>query len=110
MSLKEHFGIDNVSTILINELKTMDGYETLLTEDYLDENFLNQLKKAGNWAKELGSKTWNKFQKVIKKVMDNIKKALNKIAKMGKRMFEAVMAFFNVEISNTRGIVTEVSL
>ena len=110
MSLKEHFGIDNISTILINELKTMDGYETLLTEDYLDENFLNQLKKAGNWAKELGSKTWNKFQKVIKKVMDNIKKALNKIAKMGKRMFEAVMAFFNVEISNTRGIVTEVSL
>ena len=110
MSLKEHFGIDNVSTILINELKTIDGYETLLTEDYLDENFLSQLKKAGNWAKEFGSKTWNKFQKVIKKVMDSIKKALKKIANMGKRMFEAVMAFFNVEISNTRGIVTEVSL
>ena len=42
--------------------------------------------------------------------MDSIKKALKKIANMGKRMFEAVMAFFNVEISNTRGIVTEVSL
>ena len=110
MSLKEHFGIDNISTIQINELKTIDGYETLLTEDYLDENFLSQLKKAGNWAKEFGSKTWNKFQKVIKKVMDSIKKALKKIANMGKRMFEAVMAFFNVEISNTRGIVTEVSL
>ena len=110
MSLKEHFGIDNISTILINELKTIEGYETLLTEDYLDENFLSQLKKAGNWAKEFGSKTWNKFQKVIKKVMDSIKKALKKIANMGKRMFEAVMAFFNVEISNTRGIVTEVSL
>ena len=110
MSLKEHFGIDNVSTILINELKTIEGYETLLTEDYLDENFLSQLKKAGNWAKDFGSKTWNKFQKVIKKVMDSIKKALKKIANMGKRMFEAVMAFFNVEISNTRGIVTEVSL
>tara|TARA_Y100000593_G_scaffold12786_2_gene23728 strand:+ start:17646 stop:19124 length:1479 start_codon:yes stop_codon:yes gene_type:complete len=110
MSLKEDFGIDSISTILINELKTMDGYETLLTEDYLDENFLSQLKKAGNWAKELGSKTWNKFQQVIKKVLDNIKKALSKIAKMGKRMFEAVMSFFNVEISLTRGIVTEVTL
>ena len=110
MSLKEDFGIDDMRTILLKELQQLDGYQTLLTEDFLEEGFFTQISKAGAWAKDLGSKVWNKFQKVIKKVMEGIKKALSKIAKMGKRMFEAVMAFFNVEITSTRGIVTDISL
>ena len=68
------------------------------------------VNKAANWSKELGRNVWNKFQKVLKKVMEAVKKQLKKIANMGKKMFEAVMAFFNVEISNTRGIVTDISL
>ena len=110
ISLKENFGITDVREILLNELNTMEGFDLLLTEDYLEENFMNMIKRAGNWAKELGSKVWNKFQKVLKKVMDVIKKKLKQIANLGKRMFEAVMTFFNVEISVTRGIVTDISL
>ena len=42
--------------------------------------------------------------------MDNVKKVLKRIANMGKRMFEAVMSFFNVEISNVRGVPVDISL
>jgi hypothetical protein len=110
LSLKENHGIDDVRTILIKELQELDGYQTLLTEEFLDEGFFQMVNKAANWSKELGRNVWNKFQKVLKKVMEGIKKSLKKIANMGKRMFEAVMAFFNVEVSNTKGIVTEISL
>ena len=110
ISLKENYGIDDVRTILLNELQELDGYQSLLTEDFLDEGFFQMVNKAANWSKELGRNVWNKFQKVLKKVMEAVKKQLKKIANMGKKMFEAVMAFFNVEISNTRGIVTDISL
>ena len=68
------------------------------------------IKRAGNWAKNVGRETWNKFQKVIKKVLDGVKKVLGKIAKMGKRMFEAVMAFFGLEINNVSGVPVDISL
>ena len=110
ISLKEHHGITDVRTILLNELQELDGYQTLLTEDFLDEGFFQMVNRAANWSKELGRNVWNKFQKVLKKVMEGIKKQLKKIANLGKRMFEAVMSFFNVEISNTRGIVVDISL
>jgi len=110
IGLKEHYGIDDFKTMVVNELTAMDGFDLLLTEEVLEEGAFDIIKRAGNWAKEIGSKTWNKFQKAIKKVMDNVKKVLKRIANMGKRMFEAVMAFFNVEISNVRGVPVDISL
>lgn len=110
IGLKENYGIDTMKDMVLNELRTLDGYETLLTEDFLEEGAFDMIKRAGNWAKSVGQQTWKKFQKVIQNVMKNIKKALSKIVNMGKRMFEAVMAFFGVEISDVKNIPVEVSL
>ena len=110
IGLKENYGIDTMKDMVLNELQTLDGYETLLTEDFLEEGAFDMIKRAGNWAKSVGQQTWKKFQKVIQNVMKNIKKALSKIVNMGKRMFEAVMEFFGVEISDVKNIPVEVSL
>ncbi len=111
ISLKENYGIDTFKDMVINELTTIDGFASeLLTEEFLEEGAFDMIKRAGNWAKNVGRQTWNKFQKVIKKVIDSVKKVLSKIAKMGKRMFDAVMSFFNLEISNVRGVPVDISL
>ena len=46
ISLKEHHGITDVRTILLNELQELDGYQTLLTEDFLDEGFFQMVNRA----------------------------------------------------------------
>ena len=110
IGLKENYGIDTFRDMVINELTTIDGFSELLTEEFLEEGAFDMIKRAGNWAKNVGRETWNKFQKVIKKVLDGVKKVLGKIAKMGKRMFEAVMAFFGLEINNVSGVPVDISL
>ena len=110
IGLKENYGIDTFRDMVINELTTIDGFSELLTEEFLEEGAFDMIKRAGNWAKNVGRETWNKFQKVIKKVLDGVKKVLSKIVKMGKRMFEAVMAFFGLEINNVSGVPVDISL
>ena len=48
--------------------------------------------------------------KYLKKVMQSITKALNKIASMGKRMFESLMNFLGLEVSHVNNVPVNVSL
>ena len=63
---------------------------------------------------KLGKRCWQTDMEQVpksnqEKVIDSVKKILSKIAKMGKRMFDAVMSFFNLEISNV-GVPVDISL
>ena len=96
--------------ILLSELSQMDEMNNLLTEDFLDEGVLSMIGKAGNWAKNLGRDVWKKFSKIIENVMQKVKKVLQKIAKRGKMLFEALMKFFGVQVAYANGIVSDISL
>jgi hypothetical protein len=109
LSLKEN-GIENLQTLVLNEINGIDEFNTLLTEDFLEEGAFDMIKRAGNWAKDLGPKVWKKFQNMIKKVMQSITKALNKIASMGKKMFESLMNFLGLQVSHVNNVPVNVSL
>ena len=64
IGLKEHYGIDDFKTMVVNELTTMDGFDLLLTEEVLEEGAFDIIKRAGNWAKKLVQKLGTSFKKL----------------------------------------------
>ena len=67
IGLKEHYGIDDFKTMVVNELTTMDGFDLLLTEEVLEEGAFDIIKRAGNWAKELVQKLGTSFKRQSRK-------------------------------------------
>ena len=110
LGLDESHGITDLRTIVLSELNSDTDFNSLLTEDFLEEGALDMIKRASNWSKQIGSKVWNKFQKIIKNVLKKINVMLSKIARLGERMFEALLSFCGLQIDNVRGIPTEVAL
>ena len=89
--------------IMVEELKE-DFSQAILTENFLQEGPMDWVKSAGKYAKTLGASAVNKFKSAMKRVWARVKATLNKIAKMGKRMFASLMKFLGLEIAGTRNI------
>ena len=96
--------------IVLSELNSMEEFSNLLTEDFLEEGPMDMIKRAGKWSKDFGSKVWNKFQKIIANILKKLSAAFSKIAKMGNRMFDALLGFLGLQIDTVKGIPVEIEL
>jgi len=94
--------------IIVEELSKVDN--SILTEDFLSEGPLDMLKRAREFASKTGKSMVQKVAKVLDVVIKRMKQALSKIVSAGKKMFSMLLKFFGFEISDTRGIVSEISL
>jgi hypothetical protein len=99
--------VQSFRDIIVEELSKVDG---LLTEDYLCEDPFDMFKRAGAAAVGVGKGLVAKVQKAITVVMAKVKATLKKIAAVGKQMFNQLMNFLGIEISQAVNIPGEVSL
>jgi len=99
--------VQSFRDIIVEELSKVDG---LLTEDYLCEDPFDMFKRAGAAAVGVGKGLVAKVQKAITVVMAKVKATLKKIAVVGKQMFNQLMNFLGIEISQAVNIPGEVSL
>ena len=94
--------------IIVEELSKVDN--NILTEDFLSEGPLDMLKRAKEFASKSGKSMIQKVKNILDVVVKRVKQALSKIVSAGKKMFSMLLKFFGFEISDTRGIVSEISL
>lgn len=113
LSLKENKKHDEIGTlrgIVLEELSALPEFSSMINEDFLHEDVMGMLKRAGSWARRAGSALMNKLSVAIKSIVAKIQKALKKIANLGKRMFSSLLRFLGLEISDARGIPGDISL
>ena len=67
IGLKEHYGIDDFKTMVVNELTTMDGFDLLLTEEVLEEGAFDIIKRVGTGQKKLVQKLGTSFKRQSRK-------------------------------------------
>ena len=104
LALKNEYTPTTATSIILSELNNIDGFAQFLTEDMLEEGVLDTIKRAGNWAKEMGQNAWKNFQKALKAAMKKIYSYLKKIASAGKRFFQLLLNFFGIEIDNVKDV------
>ena len=63
IGLKEHYGIDDFKTMVVNELTTMDGFDLLLTEEVLEEGAFDIIKRVRTGQKKLVQKLGTSFKR-----------------------------------------------
>ena len=101
---------ETFSSIVLNELNSHKEFQSLLTEDFLQEGPFDMLRKAGVAIRSMGRKALDFLNRVINNIMANVKKVFKRLVSAGKSMFKRLMAFFGLDISSTRGIPGGVSL
>ena len=99
--------VQSFRDVIVEELSKVDG---LLTEDYLCEGPFDMLKRAGAAAIGVGKGLVKKVQKALIAVMAKVKAIFKKIAAAGKKMFNQLMKFLGLEISQAVNIPGGVSL
>ncbi len=102
LALKNEYTPTTATSIILSELNNIDGFAQFLTEDMLEEGVFDTIKRAGDWAKEMGGKAWKAFEKALKAAMKKIWSWLKKIASMGRKFFRELLKFFGIEIDNVK--------
>lgn len=85
----------------IENISELNGY---LNEDLLYEDWKSYLNKAVSSAKELGKNIVNKVKGAIDTIMKKVIDTLKYFAKLGKEMFEKLLEWLGVKISNVNGL------
>jgi hypothetical protein len=101
---------DTFQNVVLNKLSEVREFRSLMTESVLEEGIFDVLKRVGGAAKALGKDAVTKFANVVQAVVEKIKKILNKIMSMGKKMVSALMKFLGIDIDKVSGFDTEITL
>ncbi len=91
--------------IILDELyndKIANKVMVNLQEDLLQEDEFFLIERIFNKLKGLTSKAKNWLNNMYKKIIIRVKSALNKIKKMGTKLFEKLFEFFNIVITSVK--------
>ena len=91
--------------IILDELyndKIANKVMVNLQEDLLQEDEFFLIERIFNKLKGLTSKAKNWLNNMYRKIIIRVKSALNKIKKMGAKLFEKLFEFFNIVITSVK--------
>ena len=97
-SLQNSYADDTFRSIIMEEINK----EGLLTEDMQQLDEFALFNKLAGKVKDVSMTVVTKVSKVMKNILDRIKKVFQYIYKLGKQAVKALMNFFGVEIGKVK--------